>query len=143
MTSFVRFTYMPKLPKTCSNDSNMSILDEGSYDSGTLLETIDRDVPKMNDEQRNIYDEIVSVVSEERGGMFFAYGFGGTGKTFIWRLLSASIRSQGKLFLILHQMRVLLCCYKAVGQLIQDLGYHLIQISFLHLLWLMEHTKLI
>ncbi|CAF2057604.1 unnamed protein product, partial [Brassica oleracea var. botrytis] len=106
---------MPKLPKTCSNDSNMSILDEESYDSGTLLETIDRDVPKMNDEQKNIYDEIVSVVSEERGGMFFAYGFGGTGKTFIWRLLSASIRSQGKLFLILHQMRVLLCCYKAAS----------------------------
>ena len=31
--------------------------------------------------------------------MFFVYGFGGTGKTFLWRLLSAAIRYKGEICL--------------------------------------------
>ncbi|XP_056864147.1 uncharacterized protein LOC108828991 [Raphanus sativus] len=34
-----------------------------------------------------------------QGGLFFVYGFGGTGKTFLWRLLSAPIRSRGEIAL--------------------------------------------
>uniref|UniRef100_A0A0D3BYM1 ATP-dependent DNA helicase n=1 Tax=Brassica oleracea var. oleracea TaxID=109376 RepID=A0A0D3BYM1_BRAOL len=40
------------------------ILDERSYDQGTLLETLERDVSKMTDEQRRIYNEIISAVNE-------------------------------------------------------------------------------
>lgn len=35
----------------------------------------------------------------KRGGVFFVYGFGGTGKTFLWRLLFAAIRSMGEIVL--------------------------------------------
>ncbi|MCH84497.1 ATP-dependent DNA helicase PIF1 [Trifolium medium] len=31
------------------------------------------------------------------GKFFFLYGYGGTGKTFLWRTLSAALRSQGKI----------------------------------------------
>ena len=31
--------------------------------------------------------------------MFFLYGYGGTGKTFIWRSLSAGLRSKGEIVL--------------------------------------------
>ncbi|XP_056855859.1 uncharacterized protein LOC130505286 isoform X1 [Raphanus sativus] len=53
----------------------------------------------MTDEQRKIYEEIMEAVIEKKGGIFFVYGFGGTGKTFLWRLLSAAIRSRGEIVL--------------------------------------------
>ena len=98
-TSLTRFESMPKLPRISSHDSNVLVLDEHSYFRSSLLETLDRDIPKMTTEQRKIYDEILDVVNKERGGMFFVSGFGGTGKTFLWKLLSAAIRSRGDIAL--------------------------------------------
>lgn len=37
----------------------------------------------------------MNAVSSNEGGVFFVYGYGGTGKTFIWRTLSTAIRSKG------------------------------------------------
>ena len=90
---------MPQLPPTDDTDSNVLILDERSYDRQALVETLDRDVQKMTDEQGNFFDEILDAVNEERGGMFFVYGFGGTGKTFLWKLISVAIRSKGDIVL--------------------------------------------
>ncbi|KAG5610801.1 hypothetical protein H5410_022082 [Solanum commersonii] len=41
----------------------------------------------------------MSAAITNSGGFFFLYGFGGTGKTFIWRTLSAAIRSKGDIVL--------------------------------------------
>ncbi|XP_042046064.1 ATP-dependent DNA helicase pif1-like [Salvia splendens] len=41
----------------------------------------------------------MSSVHSNYGGIFFVYGYGGTGKTFIWRALSAGIRSKGDIVL--------------------------------------------
>jgi len=38
-------------------------------------------------------------VSSEDGGFFFLYGYGGIGKTFIWKTLSAAVRSKGLIVL--------------------------------------------
>uniref|UniRef100_A0A0D2ZYX9 ATP-dependent DNA helicase n=1 Tax=Brassica oleracea var. oleracea TaxID=109376 RepID=A0A0D2ZYX9_BRAOL len=97
--SLERFTKMPKVSESSANDSNVLILDERSYPREALLETLERDAPKMTDEQRKIFDEIIDAVTEGRGGTFFVYGFGGTGKTFLWKLLSAAIRSKGDIVL--------------------------------------------
>ncbi|XP_056848336.1 uncharacterized protein LOC130511115 [Raphanus sativus] len=94
-TSLPRLTTKPKLPKTSAQDFNVLIVDERSYSRETLQETLDRDIPKMTDEQKEIYDQILAAVDERNGGMFFLYGFGGTGKTFLWKLLSAAIRCRG------------------------------------------------
>ena len=64
-----------------------------------MLETLRRDLLKMTCEQRKIYEEILSAVNKGDGGMFFVSGFGGTGKTFLWKLLSAAIRSRGDIVL--------------------------------------------
>ena len=37
--------------------------------------------------------------SANKGGFFFLYGFGGTGKTFIWKTLSVAFRSKGEIVL--------------------------------------------
>ncbi|KAF8048044.1 hypothetical protein N665_2708s0004 [Sinapis alba] len=98
-TSLARFESMPKLPRTSSHDSNVLVLDERSYCRSTLLETLDRDITKMTCEQKKIYEQILSAVNKGDGGIFFVSGFGGTGKTFLWKLLSAAIRARGDIVL--------------------------------------------
>ncbi|XP_056856773.1 uncharacterized protein LOC108834192, partial [Raphanus sativus] len=98
-TYLAKFETMPKLPETSRHDSNVLILDEGNYSRESLLQTVEEDSRKMTDEQNKVYEEILSAVYEGTGGMFFVDGFGGTGKTFLWKLLSASIRSRGDIVL--------------------------------------------
>ena len=90
---------MPKLPAEFKPIENVLILDELNYDLHELQATHDRDILKMTDEQKKIYDEIIGAVVEVRGGMFFVYGFGGTGKTFLWQILSAAVRCRGDIVL--------------------------------------------
>ncbi|KAH1162828.1 hypothetical protein GYH30_001368 [Glycine max] len=49
------------------------------------------------DQQAQIYNRIIQVVNQNKGGMFFLYGYGGTGKTFIWKTLAASLRADNKI----------------------------------------------
>ncbi|AQK64979.1 hypothetical protein ZEAMMB73_Zm00001d013986 [Zea mays] len=51
----------------------------------------------LNEEQRAAYDKILSVVDTDQGGLFFVDGPGGTGKTYLYRVLLATLRSQGKI----------------------------------------------
>jgi hypothetical protein len=51
----------------------------------------------LNEEQRATYDEIMSKVNTEQGGLFFVDGPGGTGKTFLYRALPGTVRSQNKI----------------------------------------------
>ena len=37
---------------------------------------------------------------EKVGGVFFLYGYGGTGKTFMWKTIASAIKSQGKIVLL-------------------------------------------
>lgn len=60
-----------------------------------LKETHDRDIKKLASEQKKIYDEIVGAVLNKSRGVFFVYEFGGTGKIFIYTLLSTAIIYRG------------------------------------------------
>ncbi|KAM3270137.1 hypothetical protein P3S67_030043 [Capsicum chacoense] len=48
----------------------------------------------------------MAAVDEDKGGLFFLYGHGGTGKTFIWKTLSSCIRSRGDIVLIVASSRI-------------------------------------
>jgi len=50
----------------------------------------------LTPEQRGIYDQITNAVFNDMGGVFFVYGSGGIGKTFIWKTLAAVGRSKGQ-----------------------------------------------
>ncbi|XP_061350222.1 uncharacterized protein LOC133295410, partial [Gastrolobium bilobum] len=78
---------------------NRLVMDELLYDSFSLKEEHDRLLNSLTDEQRVVYDKIISAVSAGKGGFFFLYGFGGTGKTFIWNTLSAFVRSRAEIVL--------------------------------------------
>ncbi|CAJ2634937.1 unnamed protein product [Trifolium pratense] len=50
-------------------------------------------------EQREIYHTIMRAVQKQKGGVFFLHGYGGTGKTFMWRTLASSLRSRSQIVL--------------------------------------------
>ncbi|KAH9611760.1 hypothetical protein KSS87_009024 [Heliosperma pusillum] len=99
-SSLNRFEGMP-LPdvSATSHHRNNLVMDELSYDRQSLREEHDNNLSIMTDEQRMIYNEIVDAVSKNKGGVFFVYGYGGTGKTFIWRTLCAAFRCKGDIVL--------------------------------------------
>ncbi|XP_071739626.1 uncharacterized protein [Rutidosis leptorrhynchoides] len=48
----------------------------------------------LNPEQLTIYQQVVNAISKHQGGLFFLYGPGGTGKTFLYNVVLAKIRSE-------------------------------------------------
>jgi len=46
-----------------------------------------------------IYDKIMLAVSNQKGGVFFLHGYGGTGKAFMWRTLASAFRSKHEIVL--------------------------------------------
>ena len=79
--------------------SNRLIIDEQCYDQISLSLDHQSLMMKLTDEQRMIYDTIMKSVDANLGGLFFLYGFGGSGKTFVWNTLSAGLRSKGNIVL--------------------------------------------
>ncbi|KAG7589037.1 hypothetical protein ISN44_As07g013540 [Arabidopsis suecica] len=98
-TSLTAFKTMPQLPDDEIDDSNVLILDKKNYDRNEQKEKLEESLQKMTDEQKSVYNEIIDAVDNDKGGVFFVYGFGGTGKTFIYKTLSASLRSRGSIVL--------------------------------------------
>ncbi|XP_012844362.1 PREDICTED: uncharacterized protein LOC105964384 [Erythranthe guttata] len=76
---------------------NILVLDELDYDRFEMGRELQRCLASITDEQRKFYDVVMDDVSNDRGGMFFLYGHGGTGKTFLWKTLSAAFRSKGEI----------------------------------------------
>lgn len=89
---------MPQPPEENVDHSNRFIVDETSYDCDFLTKKHNQWKKMLTTEQKGIYDEITGAVSKKGGRIFFVYGFGGTGKTFMWKTLSAAIRSEGDIF---------------------------------------------
>ena len=73
---------------------NQQLIRETQYDSEALRETVQRNVPLLNQEQKYAYDTLMKVVNDGTGGNFFLDAPDGTGKTFLLSLILATIRSQ-------------------------------------------------
>lgn len=98
--SLANFSGMP-VAEDLVMDKNINhlIMDERSYNREELKGEHEKLLATKTDEQRSIYDEILHTVNHKQGGMFFVYGYGGTGKTFLWRVLGSALRSRGKIVL--------------------------------------------
>ncbi|XP_060207250.1 uncharacterized protein LOC132635050 isoform X2 [Lycium barbarum] len=99
--SFQDFLTMPKpvYSEEEVDSSNRLINDELRYDRRSLMAEHQQLLMNLTVEQKTVYDKIMTTVSEAKGGLFFLYGHGGTGKTFIWRTLSSGIQSRGDIVL--------------------------------------------
>ncbi|XP_076939710.1 uncharacterized protein LOC143608586 [Bidens hawaiensis] len=85
--------------ETISRATNPLMVEELSYDTETMNNEFNNLFDSLTDEQRGIYNEIMSALIDKKGGVYFVYGYGGTGKTYLWKTLSASIRSKGEVVL--------------------------------------------
>ncbi|XP_035835715.1 uncharacterized protein LOC110897674 [Helianthus annuus] len=99
-SSLRRFQTMPfpNMSSSGSSDSRL-IYEERAYDTTHLGNLYDSQLTMLTDEQRSVFEEIMAAVNGDNGGIFFLYGYGGTGKTFLWKTLSAAIRSKGQIVL--------------------------------------------
>ncbi|CAH1430090.1 unnamed protein product [Lactuca virosa] len=82
-----------------SSSNNRLITEELDYDIHVMKTEFDSMFLALTDEQRHIFLDIMSAVKENKGGVFFVYGYGGTGKTFLWKTISAAIRCDGNIVL--------------------------------------------
>ena len=110
---------------------NMLLQEELNYPREELRVHHDKWIRPLTDEQRSVYDDILGSVQSGQGGVFFVYGFGGTGKTFLWNILSAAIRSKGDVVLNVASSGIASLLLPGGGPPILGLGFLLIQMSSL------------
>jgi ATP-dependent DNA helicase PIF1 len=98
--SLRNFPDMPQPdPGLLPDRGNRLIYDELNYDRQALADEHRKLMSTMTTEQRGVYDKIMTRIRNNQPGLFFLYGYGGTGKTYIWRALSAALRSKGEIVL--------------------------------------------
>ena len=72
---------------------------EIDYDQGEQQVYVERNLPMLTVDQREVYDCFCSMIDGNEGGMLFLDAPGGTGKTFLINLILAKLRSEGKIAL--------------------------------------------
>ncbi|GJV60973.1 ATP-dependent DNA helicase PIF1-like protein [Tanacetum coccineum] len=98
--SLRRFPEMPYPDsRYISEFGNRLIYDELDYNPSELQAEYVRLHNTLTTEQRGVYDTIMNSVETKTGGVYFVYGYGGTGKTFLWKTLAAAIRRKGDIVL--------------------------------------------
>ncbi|GJZ35269.1 DNA helicase [Tanacetum coccineum] len=91
---------LPPLSKKLLEElRNKELMEEKSYNRVELAKEVANLVPKLNVDQRRIYDLILTAAAEDKQALIFVYGHGGTGKTFLWKTLIGALRSEGKIVL--------------------------------------------
>ncbi|CAH1431856.1 unnamed protein product [Lactuca virosa] len=82
-----------------SSSNYRLITEELDYDIPVTKTEFDRMFLALKNEQRYIFLDIMSAAKENKGGVFFVYGYGGTDKSFLWKTISAAIRKDGHIVL--------------------------------------------
>ncbi|AES75696.2 PIF1-like helicase [Medicago truncatula] len=98
------FRVLQKLPRSLNQPQQQEIEKLMQSSRGSLKEFPCIPYPKGHvleqlDEQNKIYDKIMLAVLKQKGGVFFLHGYGGKGKTFMWRTLASSLRSNHEIVL--------------------------------------------
>ncbi|GKD34564.1 DNA helicase, partial [Tanacetum coccineum] len=78
---------------------NKLLMEEKNYKRDLLKQDAAQSVPKLNSDKKNIYDLIIGASLSKQQELLLFYGHGGTGKTFLWKTIISSLRSEGKIVL--------------------------------------------
>ncbi|XP_019167885.1 PREDICTED: uncharacterized protein LOC109163589 [Ipomoea nil] len=88
-----------QIRKQLSNTDFVLIQEELSYDYVAQEKENQELVSQLTEEQKVIYDEVLTNIDGKAGGLFFVYGYGGTVKMFLWQALSSALRSKREIIL--------------------------------------------
>ncbi|XP_074363228.1 uncharacterized protein LOC141703684 [Apium graveolens] len=80
--------------------TNRLIEEETRYDKNQQFEEHSKNFQSLNSEQLEVYNSVLEALNKGEGGLFFVYGSGGCGKTFLWKTLCRRLRSEGKIVLL-------------------------------------------
>ena len=87
------FEDMPYPNDTFISDfGNRLLYDELDYDPAELQREYVQLQSRLTLEQKGVHDTIMDSVETGNGGVFFVYGYGGTGKNFLWKTITARMR---------------------------------------------------
>lgn len=78
---------------------NSDLQREYQFDTNALNTFVQSNHPKLLEQQKHVYDTIMTAIANQCGGLYFLDAPGGTGKTFLISLILATIRSQNNLAL--------------------------------------------
>nr|GEX18611.1 helitron helicase-like domain-containing protein [Tanacetum cinerariifolium] len=78
---------------------NKLLMEEKNYNPDLLVKENDVLIPRLNTEQKDIFDAIVNTVNDNIQKLVFVYGHTGTGKTFMWKAITCGLRSAEKVIL--------------------------------------------
>ncbi|CAN1294065.1 hypothetical protein LINPERPRIM_LOCUS22310 [Linum perenne] len=76
--------------------SNSLLAEEMNYDCAALQAQFQSNFMKLNTEQKAAYNQIMESVETNGHQLFFIDGYGGTGKTFLWQVISMKLRADKK-----------------------------------------------
>ena len=83
-------------PDTTKEDAIASlIVQETSYDKENLLEKAKETVRLMNDDQLDVFKDVIASITSGKGKIFCLNAAGGTGKTFVLNALLDAVRGDG------------------------------------------------
>ncbi|XP_071688799.1 uncharacterized protein [Rutidosis leptorrhynchoides] len=91
---------LPLIPQHLLDDlQNRLIMEERNYDRDALA--IERSIllSKLNQKQKMVCDTVINTNVNRKQELIFVYGHGGTGKNFLWKALTTSLRVEGKIVL--------------------------------------------
>nr|GEV40185.1 DNA helicase [Tanacetum cinerariifolium] len=91
---------IPKIMSETNHISNLHINDP------ELQAKVLYELEVIRKGQRRIYDRITNSTDKEQQELIFVYGYGGTGKTFLWKVLISVVRSEGKIVLAVVSSRI-------------------------------------
>jgi ATP-dependent DNA helicase PIF1 len=77
--------------------NNILLENEFQYDYAEMKALHEEHVNNLNPDQILAYRSIYDAIDNGVGTMFFVDGYGGTGKTFLWKTLTYRLRSEGKI----------------------------------------------
>jgi hypothetical protein len=78
---------------------NRLLNEELNYNKQELKDEHLRIFHNLNSNQRNAFDSIIESVDKNLGKLIFVDGYGGTGKTYLWKAITTKLRSEGKIVL--------------------------------------------
>ena len=82
---------MPSPNRTAAVSTCVELDREQCYNTSDLLSSVQNNISKLTSEQKDIYDTIMYSVDNNAGEIFFLDAPSGTGKTFVIKLILASI----------------------------------------------------